>query len=56
MTIVHVNTELRLAWRTGDEEGMRKDPDEVAPYKIMPAAYQRVLEVVKERLALFNSN
>src|SRR5215831_18286570 len=56
MTIVHVNTELRLAWRQGVEEGLRKDPDEVAPYKIMPAAYQRVFEVVKERLTLFNSN
>jgi len=56
ITIVHVNTELRLAWRQGVEEGLRKDPDEVAPYKIMPAAYQRVFEVVKERLTLFNSN
>jgi len=56
MTIVHVNTELRLAWRKGVEEGLRKDPDEVAPYKIMPEAYHRVFEVVKERLTLFNSN
>jgi fructose-bisphosphate aldolase class II len=56
MTIVHVNTELRLAWRKGVEEGLRKDPDEVAPYKIMPAAYHNVFEVVKERLTLFNSN
>lgn len=56
MTIVHVNTELRLAWRKGVEEGLRKDPDEVAPYKIMPAAYHSVFEVVKERLTLFNSN
>jgi fructose-bisphosphate aldolase, class II len=36
MTIVHVNTELRLAWRKGVEEGLPKDPDEGAPYKIMP--------------------
>ena len=55
MTIVHVNTELRLAWRKGVEEGLRKDPDEVAPYKIMPAAYRRVFEVVKERLTLFSN-
>jgi len=45
-----------LAWRRGVEEGLRKDPDEVAPYKIMPAAYHRVYEVVKECLTLFNSN
>jgi fructose-bisphosphate aldolase class II len=56
MTIVQVNTELRLAWRRGVEEGLRKDPNEVAPYKIMTAAYQRVFEGVKERLTLFNAN
>ena len=54
MTIVHVNTELRLAWRKGVEEGLRKDHDEVALYKIMPAAYHNVFEVVKERPTLFN--
>ena len=56
MTIVHVNTELRLAWRRGVEQGLRKDPDEVAPYKIMPSAYDAIRQVVKTRLALFNSN
>ena len=54
MTIVHVNTELRLAWRRGVEEGL-KDPDEVAPYKIMPPAYHKIREVVTQRLRLFNS-
>jgi len=56
MNIVHVNTELRLAWRKGVEEGLQKDPNEVAPYKILPAAYQRVFQVVRERLTLFNSD
>ena len=56
INIVHVNTELRIAWRTGVEEGLRKDPAEVAPYKIMPAAYHKIFQVVKERLKLFNSN
>ena len=54
MTIVHVNTELRLAWRRGVEEGL-KDPDEVAPYKILPPAYRKIREVVTRRLRLFNS-
>lgn len=55
MNIVHVNTELRLAWRRGLEEALQKDGQEVAPYKILPAAYSRIFEVVKERLTLFNS-
>ena len=54
MTIVHVNTELRLAWRRGLEAELRAHPEEVAPYKILPGAYNSVKEVVKARLRLFN--
>ena len=34
MTIVHVNTELRLAWRRSLEKVLQVHPDEVAPYKL----------------------
>jgi fructose-bisphosphate aldolase class II len=54
MTIVHVNTELRLAWRRGLESALKAHPDEVAPYKILPGAYDAVKEVVASRLRLFN--
>ena len=55
MTIVHVNTELRVAWRKGVEQGLREKPEEVAPYKIMPFAVDNMKEVVENRLKLFNS-
>ena len=55
MTIVHVNTELRVAWRKGVEQGLRDNPDEVAPYKILPYAVNNIKEVVEKRLNLFNS-
>lgn len=55
MNIVHINTELRLAWRQGVEEGLKNHPNEVAPYKILPTAYERLFEVAKQRLVLFNS-
>jgi fructose-bisphosphate aldolase class II len=54
MTIVHVNTELRLAWRRGLEATLKAHRDEVAPYKILPGAYDAVKEVVTARLKLFN--
>jgi fructose-bisphosphate aldolase class II len=54
MVIVHVNTEIRLAWRRGVEAGLKKDPGEVAPYKILPGAFEAVKEVVTARLRLFN--
>ena len=54
INIVHINTELRVAWRKGLEDGLAKHPDEVAPYKILPAAVDTVKQVVSSRLRLFN--
>src|SRR6267142_4352135 len=36
INIIHINTELRVAWRRGLEEGLVKQPQEVVPYKILP--------------------
>ena len=55
INIVHINTELRVAWRRGLEEGLSKEPDEVVPYKILPFAVRSVEQVVRSRLALFNT-
>jgi fructose-bisphosphate aldolase, class II len=54
MNIVHVNAELRLAWRGGLEQSLQAHPDEVAPYKILPSVVQAISEVVKRRLCLFS--
>jgi len=55
INIVHINTELRVAWRRGLEQGLAKHPDEVAPYKILPTAVDAVQQVVSSRLRLFNA-
>ena len=52
--IVHINTELRVAWRKGLEQGLAKMPEEVVPYKILPPAVETVKQVVLSRLRLFN--
>jgi len=54
INIVHINTELRVAWRQGLEQGLAKQPSEVAPYKILPAAVDAVKRVVSSRLRLFS--
>ena len=54
MTIIHVSSELRLAWRRGVEEGL-KDPNEIAPYKIMTPSVENVKKVIEDRLRLFNN-
>ena len=55
INIVHINTELRVAWRRGLEEGLAKRPDEVVPYKILPFAVRSVAAVARSRLELFNA-
>jgi ketose-bisphosphate aldolase len=54
INIIHINTELRVAWRHGLEQGLAKQPDEVVPYKILPSALDAVKQVVASRLRLFN--
>ncbi len=55
INIIHINTELRVAWRRGLEEGLSKEPDEVVPYKILPFAVKSVGEVARSRLSLSNA-
>jgi len=55
ITIVHINTELRVAWRRGLESALAKRPDEVVPYKLLPDVVEAVKQVAYSRLQLFNT-
>ena len=54
INIVHINTELRVAWRTGLEEAFTQKPREIVPYKLLPIAEESVKRGVLARLGLFN--
>ena len=54
MTVVHINTELRLAWRRGLDAALAKGPQEIVPYKLLPPVGDAVKQVVSARLKLFN--
>jgi fructose-bisphosphate aldolase, class II len=56
MTVVHINTEVRLAWRHGIEESFAKQKDDIAPYTLLAPAVEAVKRVVAARLALFNGD
>jgi fructose-bisphosphate aldolase class II len=56
INIVHINTELRVAWRRGLEDGLTWQPDEVVPYKILPFAMEAVKKVALSRLRLFSGH
>jgi fructose-bisphosphate aldolase class II len=54
MAIVHINTEIRVAFKKGLQEGLAAMPDEVAPYKYLAQSVKEVEAVVSARLKLFN--
>ena len=54
ISIIHINTELRVAWRGGLEAALAAQPHQVVPYRILPFAVESVKQVVLERLRLFN--
>ena len=56
MTIVHINTELRLAWRRAIEESFASRKDEIAPYTLLAPALEAVKRVVGARLTLFSGD
>jgi fructose-bisphosphate aldolase, class II len=55
VNVVHINTELRVAWRRGLEAALTAKPNDVAPYKILPDVMSAVQKVVRDRLRLFGS-
>jgi fructose-bisphosphate aldolase class II len=54
VTIIHINTEIRLAWRRGLEDALAENPDEVVPYRIYGRALKEMQIVARNRLRLFN--
>jgi fructose-bisphosphate aldolase class II len=54
INVIHINTELRVAWRHGVEDALAKQPNEVVPYKIMAPVLDSVKRVATSRLKLFN--
>jgi len=55
INIIHINTELRVAWRRSLEGSMASQPNEVVPYKLLPAVVDSVKRVVTSRLKLFDA-
>jgi len=55
VNIIHINTELRVAWRRSLESALAAHPGEVAPYKILPSVIAAVQSVVRDRLKLFSA-
>src|SRR6516165_4437232 len=42
ITVVHINTEVRIAWRRGLDRALSAQPNEIVPYKILPQVIDSV--------------
>ncbi len=54
ISLVHVNTELRVAWRNALRFTLQENEDEAAPYKLLRPAMLEVEKLISKKLKLFN--
>lgn len=54
ISIIHINTELRLAWRKGMDKALKENPEEITPYKLLPLAVEEIKKVAYNRLKLWS--
>lgn len=55
INIVHINTEIRVAYRDALQKFVKENPKEVAPYKIMKDSVAAMEVVVEKKLRLFSN-
>ncbi len=53
ISIIHINTELRVAYRQGLQKSLSENPDEIAPYKYLKEPKESMQKVVENRIYLF---
>ncbi len=53
INIVHINTEIRKAYRDGIKEALKEDENQVAPYKYLKEGKDKMKEVLIKRIKLF---
>lgn len=55
ISIIHINTEIRVAYKEALQKFLAENPSEVAPYKVLKPAVEAIEQVVYNRLKLFNN-
>ena len=54
ITIIHINTELRIAYHQALVESLQENPEEIAPYKYLKSSIVAVKQATEKRLKLFS--
>lgn len=54
VAIVHINTEIRVAYKNALKLSLQENIDEIAPYKILKPSVLAIEKVVEEKLKIFS--
>lgn len=55
ISLIHINTEIRIAYRDAIKKSLEENPDEIAPYRLMKPSVEAIQAVVEKRLRLFSN-
>jgi fructose-bisphosphate aldolase class II len=55
ISMIHINTEIRVAFSASLRESIKKMPDETTPYKILAPSIKAMKKVIEEKLKIFGS-
>lgn len=55
ISVVHINSELRLAYEQAVGNFIKENPEEIVPAKILSGAVDAIEKIVEDRLKLFNN-
>lgn len=55
ISIIHINTEIRLVYKQAVQKYLSENHDEIAPYKFLRPGIQAMQSVIEHRLALFSN-
>lgn len=55
VVIVHINTELRLAWKNALVNSLASKPNEIAPYKLLADSFSEIQKIATEKIKIFTS-
>ena len=53
ISMIHINTEIRVAFTEALKESMKEMPSETTPYKILAPSIEAMKKIVKEKLKVF---
>ena len=55
VSVVHINTEIRVAFMEALKETIAKMPEETTPYKILTPSVEAMKKIIEKKLRIFGS-